>query len=100
MPANWIVLLIPLVMFLFLLSIPILETLITHRRRVRLSCPEGKGDVDVMLAVKESLRISRAVDVCTCSAIPDMRAVACRKQCLKCPEAVTGPSFSEAMSVP
>jgi hypothetical protein len=66
---------------------------------VRLSCPEGKGDVDVTLAVKESLGISRAVDVCTCSAIPDMRAAACRKRCLKRPEAETGPLFSEAMSV-
>lgn len=99
MSASWIVLLIPLAMFLFLLSIPVLEMLITHRRSVRLSCPEGKGDVDVTLAVKESLGISRPVDVCTCSAIPDMRAAACRKRCLKCPEAVTGPAFSEAMSV-
>lgn len=99
MPASWIVLLIPLAMFLFLLSIPILETLVTHRRSVRLSCPEGKGDVDVTLAVKESLGISRAVDVCTCSAILYMHAAACRKQCLKRPEAKTGPLFSEAMSV-
>ena len=99
MPANWIVLLIPLAMFLFLLLIPILETLVTHRRSVRLSCPEGKGDVDVALAVKESLGISRAVDVCTCSAIPDMHAGACRKQCLKLAEAATGPSFSETLSV-
>lgn len=99
MPASWIVLLIPLAMFVLLLLIPLLETLVTHRRTVRLSCPEGKGDVDVTLAVKESLGISRAVDVCACSAIPDMRAAACGKQCLKRPTAATGPSFSEAMSV-
>ncbi len=99
MPSSWMVLLIPVVMFLFLLSIPILETLVTHRRRVRLSCPEGEGDVDVTLAVKESLGISRAVDVCACSAIPDMRAAGCRKQCLKHPQAGTGSLFSGAMSV-
>jgi hypothetical protein len=94
MTASWIVLLVPIAMFLFLLSIPILEMLVTYRRSVRLSCPEGKGDVDVTLAVKESLGISRAVDVCTCSAIPDMRAAACGKQCLKRPEANAGPLFS------
>lgn len=93
-----LVLLIPLAMFLFLLSIPILETLATHRRSGRLSCPEGKGDVDVTLALRESLGISRAVDVCTCSAVPDMRAAPCRKQCLKQPAAGTGSFFSEAMS--
>lgn len=97
MPASWIVLVIPLAMFLFLLLIPILETLVTHRRSVRLPCPEGKGDADVTLAVKESLGISRAVDVCACSAIPDMRAAPCRKQCLKRPEAEAGKLFSEAM---
>jgi hypothetical protein len=99
MPSSWIVLLIPVAMFLFLLSIPILEAFVTHRRKVRLSCPEGKGDVQVTLAVKESLGISRTVDVCTCSAIPDMRAAACRKQCLEHPAADTAPSFSGAMSV-
>jgi hypothetical protein len=99
MPASWIVLLIPLAMFLFLLSIPILETVVTHRRRVRLPCPEGKGDVDVTLAVKEALGISRAVDVCTCSAIPDMRKAPCGKQCLRRPEAQTGPLFSGAASM-
>jgi hypothetical protein len=93
MPETWIALLIPVAMFLFLLSIPILETLVTHRRSVRLSCPEGKGDVDVTLAEKESLGISRAVDVCTCSAIPDMRGAACRKHCLKGPDVKTGPLF-------
>jgi hypothetical protein len=98
MSASWIVLLVPVAMFLFLLSIPILETLVTSRRSLRLSCPEGKGDVDITLAVKESLGISRAVDVCTCSAIADMRASPCRKQCLKSPEAKTGPLFTEAMS--
>ena len=99
MPTSWIVLLIPLAMFLFMLSIPILETLVTHRRRVRLSCPEGKGEVDVTLAVKESLGISRAVNVCTCSAIPDMGGAACRKRCLKSPETATGTLSSEVMSV-
>lgn len=96
MPASWIVLLIPVAMFLFLLSIPILEAFVTHRRSVRLACPEGKGEVDLTLAVKEALGISRAVDVCTCSAIPDMRAAPCRKQCLKSQEARTGPLFSGA----
>jgi hypothetical protein len=86
-------------MFLFLLSIPILETLVTYRRSLRLSCPEGKGDVDVTLDVTESLGISRAVDVCTCSAIPDMSAAPCGKRCLRRPEALTGPSVSETMSV-
>jgi hypothetical protein len=99
MPSSWIVLLIPVAMLLFLLSIPLLEAFVTHRRRVRLSCPEGKGDVDVTLAVRESLGISRAVDVCACSAIPDMRAAACRKHCLKHPAAETGPLFSGAMSL-
>jgi hypothetical protein len=37
MPTSWIVLLIPVAMFLFLLSIPILETLVTHRQRC--GCP-------------------------------------------------------------
>ena len=99
MPASWIVLLIPLAMFVLLLSIPLLETLVTHRRTVRLCCPEGRGEVDVTLAVKESLGISRAVDVCACSGVPDMRAAPCGKQCLKRQTAVTEPSFSGAISV-
>jgi hypothetical protein len=97
MPASWIVLLIPIGMFLFLLSIPILETLAAYRRSVRLSCPEGKGDVDVTLDVTESLGISRAVDVCACSAIADMRAAPCRKECLRRPETMTGPLVAETM---
>jgi len=91
MASTWIVLLIPVAMFLFLLSIPILEILVTHRRSLRLTCPEGKGAVDVTLEVKESLGISRAVDVSTCSAIRDMRAAPCRKECLKRPEQLPVP---------
>jgi hypothetical protein len=66
---------------------------------VRLSCPEGRGDVDVTLAVKESLGVSRAVDVCTCSAIPDMQADPCGKHCLKHAVAETALSTSEAVSM-
>ena len=99
MAMSWMVYLIPLSMFLFLLLIPVLETLAPVRRKVSFLCPDGKGQVDAVFVGPESLGVSRAVDVCTCSAVPDMLAAPCGKRCLKEAIARTGPVLSEPIPV-
>jgi len=91
--------LIPVVMFVFLLSIPVLETLIPLRWSVSFPCPEGRGKVDAVFVGRESLGVSTAVDVCACSAVADMRVAACSRRCLKLSVARTGPVLSEPFPV-
>lgn len=93
MEMSWMAYLIPLFMFLFLLSIPFLDTLVPIRWSVSFLCPDGKGQVDAIFVGPESLGISRAVDVCACSAVPDMLVAACGKRCLK---GAIGPPASKA----
>ncbi len=98
MEASWLYWLIPIAT-LFLLSIPVLDALVQSRWSVSVTCPAGKGQVEATFVGPESLGISTAVDVCDCSAVPDMRAAACGKGCLRLSIAKTGPTLSEPSAV-